>query len=427
MPWTGSTFAHHAKALSPRQASKGASIANAILKRSGDEGLSIATAIKRAKGYAAGGHIGPNPYLRKDDFTGRLPPAVARADPRMIRQPSSDPGYAMPNPDVGNLNQRPGIEVSGTLGAARGGYLPHRDDGGMVMGGGAADPASGGILPTTATQNPIEQGMIQRFSGMPLENLQELTARLGPASPMGQMANRVLMQKRMMPTAQSMGFSSQGRGMPRPPAAAAPENPYQPGLGAIQQMRDQAKPSGEDVPGYAFGGSPMIKPPALGMGQMDPPWTRSAMSGMNAAPTKGFLAGPTPGRADSVLGKPAPNSFVIPADVISGLGEGNSLAGARAMQMAMSTGPHGVPLPRGGGGRGLPRPPPAFHMTRGGHTGGTVDVALSHGEYVISPEQVAAIGGGDVKRGFRILEKFVEHTRKKIIAKMKALPGPVKS
>jgi len=49
------------------------------------------------------------------DFTGRLPPAVGSADPRMIVQPPIDPGYAMPNANIGNLNQMPGVEVSGAL------------------------------------------------------------------------------------------------------------------------------------------------------------------------------------------------------------------------------------------------------------------------------------------------------------------------
>jgi hypothetical protein len=57
-----------------------------------------------------------------DDFTHRLGAArrhgVASADPGMVAQPPVDPGYAMPNADVGNLNQSPGQDVTGTLPAA---------------------------------------------------------------------------------------------------------------------------------------------------------------------------------------------------------------------------------------------------------------------------------------------------------------------
>jgi hypothetical protein len=52
------------------------------------------------------------------DWTDRLPPAVGTADPGMVVQPYADPGYAMPNADVGNLNQSPNQEVLGYLQAA---------------------------------------------------------------------------------------------------------------------------------------------------------------------------------------------------------------------------------------------------------------------------------------------------------------------
>jgi hypothetical protein len=52
-----------------------------------------------------------------DDFTTRLRRrhGVASADPGMVAQPPVDPGYAMPNVDLGNLNQMPGQDVSGWL------------------------------------------------------------------------------------------------------------------------------------------------------------------------------------------------------------------------------------------------------------------------------------------------------------------------
>jgi hypothetical protein len=56
-------------------------------------------------------------------FTGRLPPAVGNADPRMVAQPGADPGYAMPNVAPGNLNQAPGQAVGGTLPAGLSGVL----------------------------------------------------------------------------------------------------------------------------------------------------------------------------------------------------------------------------------------------------------------------------------------------------------------
>ena len=52
-------------------------------------------------------------------------------------------------------------------------------------------------------------------------------------------------------------------------------------------------------------------------------------------------------------------------------------------------------------------------------------VALSHGEIVVTPQQVSALGGGDLKRGHRVLEHFVLHIRKKNIDTLKKLPPPV--
>lgn len=50
MPWTGQQFrTRHAKHLTPKQASKAASMANDMLASGTPEGEAIATAIKHAK------------------------------------------------------------------------------------------------------------------------------------------------------------------------------------------------------------------------------------------------------------------------------------------------------------------------------------------------------------------------------------------
>jgi hypothetical protein len=123
----------------------------------------------------------------------------------------------------------------------------------------------------------------------------------------------------------------------------------------------------------------------------------------------------------------------MPADVIAGLGEGNSLAGARIMQEAISTGPWGTPLPRQGGRPNLPHPVARQMAAHGGGIAAAdpepqmMPVKLSHGEFVVKPEEVERIGGGDINRGHKILDHFVEAQRAKQIAKLKSLPGPVKS
>jgi hypothetical protein len=63
--------------------------------------------------------LGLEPLRRPGkDWTARLPPGSPSADPNMVAQPYADPGYAMPNAFVGNLNQAPGQEVGGALPAS---------------------------------------------------------------------------------------------------------------------------------------------------------------------------------------------------------------------------------------------------------------------------------------------------------------------
>ncbi len=174
----------------------------------------------------------------------------------------------------------------------------------------------------------------------------------------------------------------------------------------------------------AGGGDMGISP-----GMASPWWTKREATGADS----GFLHGTTPGRADSIQTTAPAGAYVLPADVIAGLGEGNSLAGARVADAIFSTGPHGIPQSPQRVGRGPPRPPPEFReeVKRGGavklfNGAGTKPVALSHGEYVISPEYCRWLGNGDVVDAHRKLDQWVLQKRKETIAKMRSLPPPVK-
>lgn len=59
-------------------------------------------------------------------------------------------------------------------------------------------------------------------------------------------------------------------------------------------------------------------------------------------------------------------------------------------------------------------------------TSDQVPVIAAGGEFILHPEQVAAVGGGDVDRGHKILDQFVVHARKNIVKTLKKLPGPSK-
>jgi hypothetical protein len=63
-------------------------------------------------------------------------------------------------------------------------------------------------------------------------------------------------------------------------------------------------------------------------------------------------------------------------------------------------------------------------LAAGGKT--HVPVMAAGGEFVVPPEVVARIGGGNPERGFRVLDKFVLNSRAKHIKTLKTLKPPKK-
>jgi hypothetical protein len=149
----------------------------------------------------------------------------------------------------------------------------------------------------------------------------------------------------------------------------------------------------------------------------------------------GLVDSTGPGRTDIHNTDVPAGSYVLPADVISGLGEGNTMAGANVIDKMLNSGPFGIQMPRKHGGMGPPHPPAPFqdqplssrfHFADGGETGQSIPIVIAGGEYVVPPSAVAQLGGGDIKRGHAILDAFVLHVRKKTVKTLKKLPGPVK-
>lgn len=111
----------------------------------------------------------------------------------------------------------------------------------------------------------------------------------------------------------------------------------------------------------------------------------------------GPIIGDTGGRADKVPMHVPANCYVIPADIVSGLGEGNSAAGMKAIDRIF---------------------PP--HRARGG----AVPIRAAHGEVIISPEQLKAKFGDDIGHAHAIMDEWVKHERKNLIETLRKLPGP---
>ena len=74
----------------------------------------------------------------------------------------------------------------------------------------------------------------------------------------------------------------------------------------------------------------------------------------------GLIESDTSGRTDRLPMSVAADSFVVPADVIAGLGQGNTLAGARRMnEIIGSPAPYGAGAAPHRGGHSIPPPPHA--------------------------------------------------------------------
>ena len=74
------------------------------------------------------------------------------------------------------------------------------------------------------------------------------------------------------------------------------------------------------------------------------------------------------------------------------------------------SGPYGSKIARARGGRA--------------HDGHAVPVIVAGGEYVIHPDVVREIGDGDIDTGHKVLDEFVKMHRKKLVKKLRGLPGP---
>lgn len=141
----------------------------------------------------------------------------------------------------------------------------------------------------------------------------------------------------------------------------------------------------------------------------------------------GLIKSPVAGRTDRLPMSVASDSYVLPADVVSGLGEGNTLAGATILDKTFKSGPYGSKLRgRSGGQRG--------RRVLGLATGGAapqpstdpVKIIAAGGEYVISPDVVMLLGNGNAKHGHDVLDAFVKRVRSTTRKTLGKLPGPKK-
>lgn len=117
----------------------------------------------------------------------------------------------------------------------------------------------------------------------------------------------------------------------------------------------------------------------------------------------GGLLSPVPGRTDKLEISVPAGSYVIPADIVSGLGEGNTLAGTQVLDAMFEE----------------------FGPAEEAATD-TIPIIAAGGEYIIGPSQVRAVGAGDLDAGHKALDAFVKDARRDLVKTLQKLPGPAK-
>ena len=175
-------------------------------------------------------------------------------------------------------------------------------------------------------------------------------------------------------------------------------------------------------------------------------------------PVIGAINTATPGRADAHPTHVPPGSYVIKAEDVAHIGDGNTAAGQQILakmflplqaQTGSLTALMGQKAPYGASGApfgaqmpglkaqsmpppSFPRPyvPPQPPQAQGGAVPGQgapgTPINISGGEFVVPAEEVKRRGRGDVNRGHEILDAWVNHLHQEHIKTLKKLPGPAK-
>lgn len=122
----------------------------------------------------------------------------------------------------------------------------------------------------------------------------------------------------------------------------------------------------------------------------------------------GAIKAPVAGRTDHLPMHVPSGSYVIPADIISAIGEGNTAHGFDIIDYMVKQ-----------------------RMASGGNvdanqTAEPVAIVAAGGEYVIPPDAVKGFGNGDMDAGHKALDEWVKAERANTIKTLKSLPGPKK-
>lgn len=197
---------------------------------------------------------------------------------------------------------------------------------------------------------------------------------------------------RKSPAIMGLEFMAKRRlGLLTPEEMNQVHSPSAPSGGGITQLAQPAygtqehQTTSEPVPAPS---GIMTSGPVKGMMTTVRPPKRYAAGGIASLPK--FQAG---GTLES-------DSFVIPADVVSALGNGSTDAGVRRLNELL-----GVAIPIEGPGDGLSDDVPAT-------IDGQQPALVADGEVYLPPGVVASVGGGDPERGAELLYKMMDEVRR---------------
>lgn len=105
------------------------------------------------------------------------------------------------------------------------------------------------------------------------------------------------------------------------------------------------------------------------------------------------------GRTDHLNINVPSGCYVIPADIVSSYGEGNTMAGFRALNRIFGQQDY--------------------------REGQTTEIVAAGGEYIVTPESLVRLFG-DLDHAHNEMDRFIKLARAKLINELKSLPGPKK-
>lgn len=143
---------------------------------------------------------------------------------------------------------------------------------------------------------------------------------------------------------------------------------------------------------------------------------------------EGFINSSVPGRTDKLPISVGGGAYVLPADHVAAVGQGNSLAGADIVNKMFRMGPYGAHL---GSPKAIGTKAPRLNLNPKRPTkaeGGSTDqvpIIAAGGEIVIPPDRIMD-RFGDLDHGHKALDEWVVNTRANHIKTLKNLKPPKK-